>query len=73
MGDDQKRVLVLELFAQDVQAGLDAAVSEKRQTLTRFLESLWDKYRVMFNSLTSSRSNVVAKLAIALDQLGYNR
>ncbi len=73
MGDDRKRVLVLELFAQDVQAGLDAAVSEKRQTLTRFLESLWDKYRVTFNSLTSSRSNVVAKLAIALDQLGYNR
>ena len=31
MSDDKKRALVLELFAQDVQEGLDAAVSEKRQ------------------------------------------
>ena len=46
MNDDEKRALVLELFAQDVQAGLDAAVSEKRQELVRFVEGLWDKYRV---------------------------
>ena len=45
MSDDKKRALVLELFAQDVQAGLDAAVSEKRQELVRFVEGLWDKYR----------------------------
>ena len=47
MGEDKKRALVLELFAQDVQAGLDAAVSEKRQDLVRFVEELWDKYRVI--------------------------
>ena len=46
MNADQKRALVLELFAQDVQAGLDAAVAEKRQELVRFIEGLWDKYRV---------------------------
>jgi len=73
MGDDKKRSLVLELFAQDVQTGLDAALSEKRQELVRFVESLWDKYQVTFNSLTSSRSGVSAKLDIALDQLGYMR
>ena len=36
MSEDEKRALVLELFAQDVQAGLDAAVGEKRQELVRF-------------------------------------
>ena len=57
MSDDQKRALVLELFAQDVQAGLDAAVAEKRQELERFIEGLWDKYRV-----TLSTTSKVARL-----------
>lgn len=43
MNDDKKRVLVLKLFALDVQVGLDAAVAEKRQDLTRFVEGVWDK------------------------------
>ena len=53
--DDDKRALVLELFAQDVQSGLDAAVSEKRQELVRFTEGLWDKYRVTLTELRSTR------------------
>jgi type I restriction enzyme M protein len=40
MREDEKRALVLELFAQDVQAGLDAAVSERQQELMRFVEGL---------------------------------
>jgi type I restriction enzyme M protein len=71
MGDAKKRALVLELFAQDVHIRLDAALSEKRQEVVRFLESFWDKYRVTLKSLTSSRSDVSAKLDIALHQLGY--
>ena len=51
MDDDQKRALVLELFAQDVQAGLDVAVAEKRQELVRFVESLWDKYAVTMKQI----------------------
>jgi type I restriction enzyme M protein len=73
MGDEKKRVLVLELFAEDVQTGLDEALSEKRQEVVRFVESLWDKYRLTFNSLARSRSDVATKLDIALDQLGYMR
>jgi type I restriction enzyme M protein len=71
MTDDQKRALVLELFAQDVQAGLDAAVSEKRQELVRFVEGLWDKYRVTLGSLHSGRSDVEERLERFLGQLGY--
>jgi type I restriction enzyme M protein len=40
MGDGRKRVLVLELVAEDMQGGLDAAVGEKSQGLARFLEGL---------------------------------
>jgi type I restriction enzyme M protein len=73
MGDEKKRALVLDLLEQDVQVALDASVSERRQALTWLIESLWDKYRVTFNSLTSSRSGVMVKLDVALDQLGYTR
>jgi hypothetical protein len=58
MSDDQKRALVLELFAQDVQTGLDAAVAEKRQELMRFVEGLWDKYRVTLTDLLTGRVRV---------------
>ncbi len=50
MTDDEKRALVVELFAQDVQTGLDAAVNEKRQMLVRFVEALWDKYWVTLSA-----------------------
>ena len=34
---------MLELLAQDVRAGLDAAVAERWQELVQFVEGLWDK------------------------------
>lgn len=71
MGDDKKRALVLELFAQDVQNGLDAAVSEKRQELVQFVERLWDKYRVTFARLRCSRDDVEQRLEGFLKGLGY--
>ena len=71
MNDDQKRALVLELFAQDVQAGLDAAVAEKRQELARFIEGLWDKYFVPMGVLTRQRDQVADNLADAFKKLNY--
>jgi type I restriction enzyme M protein len=49
MDDGEKRALVLELFAQDVQFALAAAIAEKRQELVQFIEGLWNKYRVTLN------------------------
>ena len=72
MNDDQKRVLVLELFAQDVQAGLDAAVAEKRQELVRCIEGLWDKYRVTLIELQDRRAGVEGQLTKAFSKLGYS-
>jgi type I restriction enzyme M protein len=70
--DDEKRALVLELFAQDVQIGLDAAVTEKRQTLVRFVEELWDKYRVTLTDIKNQRLCVEERLKVMLTKLSYS-
>ncbi len=73
MNDDQKRALVLELSAQDVQAGLAAAAAEKRQELDRFLEGLWDKYRVTLTDLRNQRVTLERCLDDFLRDLNYAR
>lgn len=72
MEDDEKRELVLELFAQDVQAGLNAAMSERRQELVRFVEGLWEKYRVPLANLRVDRSEVEIRLSRIFEGLGYS-
>jgi type I restriction enzyme M protein len=71
MGDDKKRAFVLELLAQDVQAGLDDAFSEKRQVVAQFIEAAWDKYRVKLVELRSERNEVEQRLSVFLEQLNY--
>ena len=71
LNDNQKRALVLELFAQDVQTGLDAAVAEKRQELVRFIQGLWDKYRVTLTTLRDGRAVVESKLGTFFKALAY--
>jgi type I restriction enzyme M protein len=71
LSNDQKQALVLELFAQDVQAGLDAAMAEKRQALVRFIEGVWDKYRVTLTAVRDDRSRLQAKLESSLARLAY--
>jgi type I restriction enzyme M protein len=68
---EQKRALVLELFAQDVQVSLDAAVAEKRQELVLYIEGLWDKYRVTLTTLRDCRAEVESKLGTFLKALAY--
>ena len=61
----------MELFARDVQAGLDAAVADKRQELVRFIEGLWNKYRVTLGDLRGSWCDSEVKLRDAFQNLGY--
>lgn len=68
---EEKQALVLELFAQDLQAGLAAAVMDKRQTLVRFIENLWDKYRVTLDVLQTDRQRLDDELAGIVRLLGY--
>ena len=71
MDDAEKQELVLELFAQDLQAGLEDAVRDKQQGLVRFAENLWDKYRVSLEVLTDARNSMNSTLESALSVLGY--
>jgi type I restriction enzyme M protein len=71
MSEDENRALVLELSAQDVQVGLEAAVSEKRQELVRFVEDMWDKYRMTLEELHCHRVSIERNLSDLLKRLTY--
>jgi type I restriction enzyme M protein len=71
MSEDEKCTLVLELFAQDVQAGLDAAVGEKRRELMWFIENLWGKYHVTLMELQADRTKVEKLVDQFLSRLSY--
>ena len=62
---------MLELFAHDLQAGLDSAVREKQQELVRFVENLWDKSRVALTELKDARKDMDYGLSEILGVLGY--
>ncbi len=67
----EKQTLVLDLFAQDIQAGLDAAVAAREQTLVRFIEGLWDKYRTPLCTLQADRDATASRLAEMMRRIGY--
>ena len=69
--DEKQRALVIELFAQDVQTGLDGAAAEKLQALKRFVEGLWDKYAAPMELLAKQREAITRQLAAAIKKLGY--
>jgi type I restriction enzyme M protein len=71
MSDDDKRSLVLELFAQGVQSGLDFAVAEKRQVLARLVEGLWDKYSLSLGRLINERQRSTESVLELMKTLGY--
>jgi type I restriction enzyme M protein len=71
MSESEKRTLVLELLAQDVQAGLDSAVSEKSQECIDFLANLWGKYSVPLTQVAQCRGSAQAVLDRMLREIGY--
>jgi type I restriction enzyme M protein len=71
MDEDQKHALVIDLFEQDIESSLDAAVAENRQELVRFVEKLWDKYRVTMEDLRSAQEKANQQLNGFLSTLGY--
>jgi type I restriction enzyme M protein len=71
MSEDKKCALVLELLAQDVQVGVDAAVGEKQRELVRFVEGMWDKYRVTLEELRCHRASIERNLSDLLKRLTY--
>ncbi|OPY72848.1 MAG: putative type I restriction enzymeP M protein [Syntrophorhabdus sp. PtaU1.Bin002] len=71
MSEEKKKGLVLELFEEDMEAGLNATMNEKRQELVRFIEGFWDKYRVTLNELHKKRERSDAELRMLLREMAY--
>ncbi len=71
MDGDEKQGLVLELFAQDLEAGLNDAVRDKKLELVRFTENLWAKYQVSLTTLKKTRRDKEILLNGMLGGLGY--
>jgi hypothetical protein len=72
MGADEKRELVLELFAQDVRGGMDGAMGERLGELVQFVERVWEKYRVTLMNLRCTRQSTEERLNLALRSLAYS-
>ena len=58
-------------MAQDALAGLNAALAARRQELVRFIENLWEKYRVTLGYLRQERLLVETKMTNYFGALGY--
>ncbi len=71
MEEGEKRELVLDLIAQDVQAGMDAAMGERRTALVLFVEQVLQKYQVTLLDRRSEREATETKLERHLKSMGY--
>jgi len=71
LNDVQKKNLVLELFAHDVEVGLVASVREKRHEATMVIEGLWDKYRVTLGTIKNLRREAESVLKSLLEVERY--
>ncbi len=71
MPDDEKRTVVLGLFADDLFSGLTVSLTEKRKLLENSFEVIWDKYSCTLLSLRSAREHHETELATALNRLTY--
>ncbi len=71
MTEDEKKATVLELFVQDIRAGLNVAVAAREEALVRFTESLWSKYKAPLTQLTSERDALMQGLTTVMKGLRY--
>ena len=73
MGDDKKRESCPRTLRSGCcKLGLDAAVGEKQQTLTRFIIGLWDKYAEPLHRLSQMHNEVSTKVNCIVRTLGYS-
>jgi len=67
----EKQALVLDLLEKDLLAELNTAANWERQGLVRFVENLWDKYRVTLVDVRKERTEFENRLERYLSVLGY--
>lgn len=71
LDEPARRDLVLALLERDVLAGLAAAANRELQAAVRFVENLWDKYRVTLADVRRERVACESRLERYLAGLGY--
>lgn len=70
--EEENQTIVLGLFVEDIQTAMTAAVGEKRQELVRFVEGVWDKYRVTLAMLRDTRVEIENHLSGIFSELKYS-
>lgn len=65
-----KELVVLQLQL-DTQAIANRYLSEKKQTIIKTLENLWDKYKVSLQEIESERDEATNEIKAFLSELGY--
>ncbi|HBC86476.1 MAG TPA: restriction endonuclease subunit M [Lentisphaeria bacterium] len=71
MDNNKKRKLVLELFAQDIQNGLNKSIAEKNNALIHLIENVWNKYAIPLSQLIRNRENMGKQTSNTLQEIGY--
>ncbi len=71
MPDDEKRTIVLELFADDLLIGLRNSAEEKCSDLVRYLDGLFAKYKTTLGVLRGERATIEERLSNAASLLNY--
>lgn len=71
MPDDEKRTIVLELFAGDLLIGLQSSAEEKRSNLVLYLDAIFAKYRTTLGGLRGERATIEERLSNAASLLNY--
>ncbi|MBL8798676.1 MAG: hypothetical protein JNM56_32580, partial [Planctomycetia bacterium] len=73
LATDGRRELVLELERDAFAEQLERYVAAHRQQIAKFLEGLWEKYRVAMRDIESERSAATERMTRFMRELGYVR
>lgn len=65
-----KELVVLQLEL-DTQTIANRYLSEKKQTIIKTIENLWDKYKVSLEEIESERDEATSEIKTFLTELGY--
>ncbi len=63
--------LVINQLKLDAMSIANRYLSEKKQTIIKTLENLWDKYRVSLSEIESERDEATSEIKTYLSELGY--
>jgi type I restriction enzyme M protein len=63
--------LVINQLKLDAMSIANRYLSEKKQTIIKTLENLWDKYRVSLSEIESERDEATNEIKTYLSELGY--